>query len=145
MHDKINLNHFDCSQVEFLSGFDSELLHINYDDCFGARLESNLTRPEKHEGKRRESAEKKRGMKDEVCCFHLWKRYKNILFSLTYCTWTHVGLPAKFSCVRDLRFRLHHSLFAHLLPLTCEAQGRLQHTLVGCALTNLFQRLRNQL
>lgn len=60
MHDKINLNHFDCSQVEFLSGFDSELLHINYDDCFGARLESNLTRPEKHEGKRRESAEKKK-------------------------------------------------------------------------------------
>ena len=33
----------DHSQMEFLSGLDFKLPRINYDDCFGAYLESNLT------------------------------------------------------------------------------------------------------
>lgn len=33
----------DHSQMEFLSGLDFKFPRINYDDCFGAYLESNLT------------------------------------------------------------------------------------------------------
>lgn len=33
----------DHSQMEFLSGLDSRAPRINYDDCFGAYLESYLT------------------------------------------------------------------------------------------------------
>ncbi len=40
--------------MEFLSSFDSKLPHINYDDYFGAYLESNLTWPESDEEKKRE-------------------------------------------------------------------------------------------
>lgn len=51
----------DRSQIEFLSGLDSKLPCLNYNDYFGAYLESNPTWPERDEEKEREDG----GMREE--------------------------------------------------------------------------------
>lgn len=50
--------------------------NINYNDYFGAHLESNLIWPERDGN--RGSRDEERGMRDDVCCSHLWKTIQEL-------------------------------------------------------------------